>query len=403
MNDEHNNNNQTDPTAGRSTRKRSVALSVVALVAGAGVAGAVVARAGTESERPGIDVRALQAEASVDLHDVSLGELADDLAALGLEVRVVPTDPDAPTSTEPVETGSDSSSSDTTAEVDPFAGLTDDEIDALSDDEFFDRIEEAGLDIGEFLDDLYGPEDLSDAADGEYEDGEYGDGEYDDEAPPLLSAPVAGDSIDLGDADGELADAAQEIWDRFVALVPADQRQMVVGFELMPGDGEGAYVYPTDADPTKWVLGVSRGLGSDLDDVLVHEFGHLLTLQAKDVPPSGDESGCETYFTGEGCALSGSTFAEFVARFWPQSQIDELTRLNETGDWDALDAYYAANESAFVTDYAMTNPGEDLAETFAVFVLQGRPTGDTVADQKVLMLWDDPAMVALRDQIRASR
>jgi hypothetical protein len=56
----------------------------------------------------------------------------------------------------------------------------------------------------------------------------------------------------------------------------------------------------------------------------------------------------------------------------------------------------------FVTDYAATNPAEDLAETFTIFVTEDRPTGDTIADQKVQLLWADADLVELRAQIRSA-
>ncbi|MFT7597665.1 MAG: hypothetical protein ACI8TP_000585 [Acidimicrobiales bacterium] len=91
--------------------------------------------------------------------------------------------------------------------------------------------------------------------------------------------------------------------------------------------------------------------------------------------------------------------AEFVQKFWPQRQIDEINRLQETEDYDGLEAFYEAHRDDFVADYATTNPAEDLAETFANFVLGVRPTGNTIADQKVNLPWSDSAMVGLRTQI----
>ena len=63
--------------------------------------------------------------------------------------------------------------------------------------------------------------------------------------------------------------------------------------------------------------------------------------------------------------------------------------------------FYERNRDAFVTDYAASNPAEDLAEVFATFVTEPRPTGSTTADRKVELLWADPELVELREQIRA--
>jgi hypothetical protein len=223
----------------------------------------------------------------------------------------------------------------------------------------------------------------------------------DAEAEPLATFPVDGDRIAVGDASRDVAKQATPIWRRFTQLIPADQRTMLVGFELMPEQYGGAHVYPSERDPSRWIMGIGLGLGGDLDSTLIHEFGHLLTLQAKEVPPDSDERGCTTYFTGEGCALSGSTFAGFVDRFWPREMIEKVRQLEESGDWDAAGEFYEQHRDEFVTDYATTNPAEDLAETFTAFVTGERPTGSTIADQKVQYLWSDPDMVALRTRIRS--
>jgi len=55
----------------------------------------------------------------------------------------------------------------------------------------------------------------------------------------------------------------------------------------------------------------------------------------------------------------------------------------------------------FVTDYAATNPGEDIAEVFATFVTQAdQPRGNSIADQKIKLLYDFPELTQLRDKIR---
>ncbi len=227
-----------------------------------------------------------------------------------------------------------------------------------------------------------------------------------DEPAPVATFDVEGDSLVAEGVPGDLGERADKVWNRFVELVPPEERSMVAAFELMGIEYEGAHVYPTDDDPTRWVLGVSEGLGRDLDETLLHEWGHLVTLSASEVPPNPNALGCKTYFTGEGCALPDSTFARFVEAFWPQDMIDEVDGIymieDEDEYFDALDTFLAEHEGAFVTEYAATNPGEDLADTIAVFILTDRPDGDEVRDDKVRFLWDDPVFVELRERIRAN-
>ncbi len=235
------------------------------------------------------------------------------------------------------------------------------------------------------------------------------DGGHDDdfaEPQPLATFDVVGDELVADDVPAGLHERAGAIWGRFVELIPADLRDTVTGFELMDVEYDGAHVYPTDEDPTAWVLGVSERLGRDLDVTLLHEWGHLVTLAASEVPPNPNADGCKTYFTGEGCALPDSTFARFVAEFWPPEMVAEAEEIYDIADdeeyFDAVDDFLARYPDTFVTEYAATNPGEDLAETIAVFIVEDPPEGDTVADRKILFFWDDPWFLDARERIRVN-
>jgi hypothetical protein len=62
---------------------------------------------------------------------------------------------------------------------------------------------------------------------------------------------------------------------------------------------------------------------------------------------------------------------------------------------------YEGNESNFITDYAATNPGEDIAESFTYFVLKVKPVGNTIADQKLNFFYNYSELDILRKQIRS--
>ncbi len=394
-----------DPVGDAPDRRRYYAGLAAALLVAAGLGGVAVAQGAADAEahsERGTAQRAAVAQSTTDsLDDVTLDELAEELERLGLEVSINPAGAPTDDSDGPASSDQD----------DPFAGMSQEEIDDLSDEEFFAMLEEAGIEP-EYLDDPYedgdtGTDDDTDNDVGTDDDtDETGSDhhDHDEEAgeEPLATLAVDGDRIDTSGLAPDVAEQAEAIWQRFVTLIPADQRQMLANFELLPEEYGGAHVYPTDADPTKWTMGVGLGLGEDLDYVLIHEFAHLLTLQATEVPPGEDTGSCPTYHTGEGCALKGSTFAKFVNAFWPEEMRNKVFDLYENEDYDGLDEFYAENADSFVTDYAASNPAEDLAETFAVFVTKDRPTGDSIADQKVNMLWADEDMVKLRAEIRAN-
>ncbi|MEM8706353.1 MAG: hypothetical protein AAGE98_07845, partial [Actinomycetota bacterium] len=312
------------------SRRRTYAIAGVAgavAVAGLGIP-ALAGDDAPASERPAM-VDLIERELDGGMGDVTLDELADELAELGLEITVAPAgdpdsadDVDSPDETDdmvddldPDETFDDFND---TAGDDPFVGMTDAEIAALSDEEFFAMLGEAGWTIdGEGW---IVPEGEAGPVGGDHGDHDHDHDEFGDEAAAVFS--VDGDTITQTSGDADAARKAEAIWNRFTKLIPADQRGMLVGFELMAEEGAGGYVYPDDDDPTKWHMGIAPGLNADEDFVLIHEFAHLLTLQAKEVPPSFDDGSCPTYHTGEGCSLKGITMAEFVARFWPKAQQD---------------------------------------------------------------------------------
>ena len=67
---------------------------------------------------------------------------------------------------------------------------------------------------------------------------------------------------------------------------------------------------------------------------------------------------------------------------------------------DLLYKYYEEHPEEFVSDYASSSPVEDIAETFAEFVLRNKPTGNTIAEQKILFFYKEPALVELRNLLR---
>ena len=279
---------------------------------------------------------------------------------------------------------------------DPFAGMTDEEIDALSYDEFVSMLQEAGVDF-EIVDG-----DFDENFDGE-RDGDH-DHDHDASGDVYGPAPVAGDTIDTSDIDDpEVAAAMQKIWSRFAELVPASARANIVQFEMLKEDGAGAHVYPVDEAGKTWTLGVSNGLGKSLDAVLIHELGHTLTLDATQATASQVGTSCVTYDTGDSCAKPNSIVNQFVSRFWPADLRAEVERIGTITDddefFEASAKFAEDNEGSFVTDYASGNPVEDLAEVFSKFVTEDKPTGDSVADQKINFLWEFPELVELRAQI----
>lgn len=217
-------------------------------------------------------------------------------------------------------------------------------------------------------------------------------------AKPLLESDVTasyevqGDSIVLLEGDPEPWHA--EAWERWVELVPSSARWRVARFDAIAGSTEGQ-VEPISDSLQVWSLRIAE-LDDRLRDVaLIHELGHLVSLGPTEVVPATDpsvEDECVTYFAVEGCAIPGRLFERFVTTFWEE---DDAGRSDQ-----AVLERYRLNSESYVSGYAATNPGEDIAETFVFFVYGLPPTGTTIADQKIALLWDFPELVELRQWLR---
>lgn len=220
----------------------------------------------------------------------------------------------------------------------------------------------------------------------------------------------------LGVVDDTAVDTAEyeAIWAIIRDLLPPDVLVEEVRAYQVFTDGPDetlAYVEPLHDDPDHWMMAIDMAdvqlvngtLSDDVVHTIVHEFAHILTLENDQVPPDTGAA-CPTFFTGEGCARASSYINQFYAAFWDDI-FDELLDIENIEDQfayeDALYEFYEQYDDRFVTDYAATNPGEDIAESFTFFVLNDMPNGGTMADDKVRFFYDYPRMVAIRDHIRS--
>ena len=213
----------------------------------------------------------------------------------------------------------------------------------------------------------------------------------------------------------------ESIWKYFASIVPGDRRSFVSEFSVFT-DGRGnhlAAVSPTFLDDEQWTLYVDILDSEDYYDLtytLIHEEGHLLTLNAEQVPPSDaiskfpdnetvykqEVSACPQYFTGEGCSNPDSYINQFFDRFWTHLYT-EWEQIDLEDDEDArsimLEDFYKVYQDQFLSDYAPTSPAEDIAESWTFFVLSPKPELNSIASEKILFFYEYPELVELRTQI----
>lgn len=226
---------------------------------------------------------------------------------------------------------------------------------------------------------------------------------------------VSGNEISLiqsgPGADGFYNQTRQnEFWNFFTNLIPSDARSVMKELELFadPEDGTAAYVAPiNDNDLSLWEMGHNLDFIWDQNNTFVqdesaytsiHEIAHLLTLDNDQV--NVNDSGCDSFHTGEGCSTTSSYINQFYDQFWTNIYA-ENQRIDEE-DYDGLFAFYEKYRGQFVSEYAATNPGEDIAESFATYVMGDVPSGNSVAAQKIRFFDGFPELVNLKQRIKAN-
>lgn len=221
----------------------------------------------------------------------------------------------------------------------------------------------------------------------------------DEETQALIDNALAVYSVNKGEEytllRGEETKETKRIKELVRKILPTDISDKYVNRLILMyhKDKDGlAFVTPTRADDTlKWDIFVNMNSGLDEKELvatLVHEFGHILFLNNDALKQT---EMCDGYTVDEGCADNSTILGKFYSRFW-EGKFDPEAVAEEN---------FMKEQTAFVNDYAATNPTEDLAESFANFVLKPK-LGNTqyVMDQKILFFYEFPELVKLRSQIR---
>lgn len=207
------------------------------------------------------------------------------------------------------------------------------------------------------------------------------------------------------------------VWERFIEVIPVEYRPEVQSFEPIDGNsGTDGSMAATD-DPYVWTVRLDvKGsvTQAELERTMIHEFAHLLTLRPSQIPPyeedvDGDydawyeenKASCPLYFQAEGCPIDNAYMTAFIDEFWADflpEDVEDLDSSQETAD-----ARFDEYPDSFVTAYAATEPPEDIAESFAEYVLADTmPDGDTEAELKILFFDYYPELREIREAIRAA-
>ncbi|WP_233897685.1 hypothetical protein [Tenacibaculum piscium] len=217
-------------------------------------------------------------------------------------------------------------------------------------------------------------------------------------------------------------DLANDYWKEFYRIFPKELTTKYVKRIVLMTDGVdnkvGALV-SLNARNDKWQLEI------DVKDVnlktrnkkrlhesiytMVHEFGHLLTLNKTQIRPTTkiEQGEGELYLTHEGEAYRKSYINRFVNLFWKGNLLtrwDKIQRdycYTEANCVEKLYDLYQNNSTEFLTDYAAESPEEDIVESWTAFVLRPKiKKPRTIAHKKRNFFYQFPELVEYRKTIR---
>lgn len=207
--------------------------------------------------------------------------------------------------------------------------------------------------------------------------------------------------------------AEQSIWHFYTRLIPASFRPEINKLMIFT-DGESnvlAWVNQDPYQPQDWTVGfdlIDAQNPLNLTESLIHETGHLITLNTDQVTfgyYSGlqNESQCPQFVLENGCSKPKSYLNLFYQKFWVKMFDEWQKQVQESDSTDSPEdivyRFYLQHRHDFISDYAATNIKEDMAESFEYFVLNPKPTGTTVAQQKVAFFFKFPELVEARQQM----
>lgn len=203
--------------------------------------------------------------------------------------------------------------------------------------------------------------------------------------------------------------------DIFYALVPKKTQNYITKIIIDSDgrDGTLAYVEPQDKIGSQWLLAYDdvdtykkNGGYRDIHEfltTLIHEYAHVITLNNSQVTHSqAGYINCPSkeIIVDEGCAHEDAYITHFSKRFWTEQDRDEAYYATEDDPEGYAEDLFNERPNDFVTEYAATNEGEDIAESFALFVMQSKPEGNNIKDQKIEFFYQYPELINIRNHMR---
>lgn len=208
-------------------------------------------------------------------------------------------------------------------------------------------------------------------------------------------------------------DLYSKLWVDSKMLIPNDYLDNISKFEINTDGFENtmAHVTPENEDASKWRLAIDirdavdadKNYTDEFNNTVLHEFAHIMTLGKDQMMPERNEYS-PNYTLEEGTLNKDSYLNQFYNKFWLDiiDEHSEIENMDITEDemYEKNIEFYEKYKDRFVSDYAATNPAEDIAETYRCFIMQPKPDGNSISENKILFMYQFKELVQHRNDIR---
>lgn len=189
------------------------------------------------------------------------------------------------------------------------------------------------------------------------------------------------------------------IWDDIKYILPnSDLKNFDKLFFATDGEyNELASVTPNNFNGSEWIITIDPNDVKSSDnnlfyETILHEYFHYLSLNNKQVSYT-DDYNTRNYCEEGMVTKTNSYLNDFYNQFWKNIIDDKLVDKNNY-------YFYERHKDSFIDEYASTDPSEDIAETFAYFVLNDKPTGDSIRDKKIKFFYQYDELVSLKKELQ---
>ena len=196
----------------------------------------------------------------------------------------------------------------------------------------------------------------------------------------------------------ENVNAHQNIWDYFRTIIPPESRPNLVQFVIYASTTSDGKFDDTLYDNWLMYYNILAQQNADImSDILIHEYGHYLTLNRKQMDWESNVCHTEAIY---GCEKADAYLNLFYLEFWKDIYPEWKEIKYESKNYESdIELFYEKYQSRFVNQYASTDPVEDIAESWTAFVIKPTPLGNSIAEQKIKFFYQFPELVQLRYQI----